>query len=419
MLRLVEIAERYGTPAYVYDLASIRRAHADLRAAVPDSAVLYYSLKANPHPGVVAQLLALGCRAEVSSPGEVRAALEAGADSADLLLTGPGKTEEVIGHALDHGVTRFSVESPNDLERVDSLAADRDLAVDCLLRVNADEPMPGVGLAMTGVSSQFGADASWVAREPRRFRSEGAAHVSGLHFYMGTNLVTEDALAKQFEVGLRLAERLGPLVGGLSEVDLGGGFGAPYGRAGLRPRFPTLAARLADLLDDHLPGWPRAAPQVAFESGRYLVAESGTLVCRVVDVKESKGELFVIIDAGINHLGGMAGLRRIPRILPDLEPVDAPRDTVDGDGGGHEGVVTGPLCTPLDTFGRAPDVSRLAVGEVVAIPNVGAYGLTASLVPFLGFDPPAEVVVDGEEVVLASRLDVRRSPVEAQEPVAH
>src|SRR5207245_2874392 len=100
---------------------------------------------------------------------------------------------------------------------------------------NADESVTGMGLAMTGVASQFGVDASWLAREPGRFRAPGRARVKGLHLYMGTNLVGEDALAAQFAVGVRLTERLRPHLGGLSELDLGGGFGAPYGRAGERP----------------------------------------------------------------------------------------------------------------------------------------------------------------------------------------
>ena len=283
----------------------------------------------------------------------------------------------------------------------------RDLAVDALLRVNADEPVPGAGLAMTGVASQFGADASWVVREPGRFRG-----VSGLHFYMGTNLVSEDVLVRQFDVGLGLAERLGDVLGDVTEVDLGGGFGAPFGRAGHRPQLPGLAVRVAGLLERRLPGWRRAAPQVAFESGRYLVAASGTLVSRVVDVKESKGEVFVVLDTGINHLGGMAGLRRIPRILPDVALVDD-----DGAAEPRESVLAGPLCTPLDVFGRGSELPSLEPGELVTIPNVGAYGLTASLVALLGFDPPVEVVVDGEEVVSASRLALGRAPVEAREPV--
>lgn len=404
-MNAAEVAERYGTPAYVYDLEEVRRAHADLRRGLPDEAVLYYSLKANPHPDVVAELLELGCRGEVSSPGEIRAALAAGADPADLLLTGPGKTEELVALALDAGLTRFSVDSPRDLAQVEALAADRDLAVDALLRVNADEPVAGAGLAMTGVSSQFGADASWVVREPGRFRG-----VSGLHFYMGTNLVNEDVLVRQFEVGLSLAARLEEAVGEVTEVDLGGGFGAPFGRAGRRPQLPGLAVRVAGVLDERLPGWRRAAPRVAFESGRYLVAGSGTLVSRVVDVKESKGEVFVVIDTGINHLGGMAGLRRIPRILPDVAPAD-------GDAEPRESVLAGPLCTPLDVFGRGSELPSLEPGELATIPNVGAYGLTASLVAFLGFDPPVEVVLDGEEVVSASRLALGRAPVGAREAV--
>jgi diaminopimelate decarboxylase len=404
-MNAAEVAERYGTPAYVYDLEEVRRAHADLRRGLPDEAVLYYSLKANPHPVVVAELLELGCRTEVSSPGEIRAALAAGADPADLLLTGPGKTEELVALALDLGLTRFSVDSPRDLAQVEALAADRDLAVDTLLRVNADEPVPGAGLAMTGVSSQFGADASWILRESGRFRG-----VTGLHFYMGTNLVSEDVLVRQFEVGLSLAARLEDVLGDVTEVDLGGGFGAPFGRAGHRPQLPVLAVRVAGLLDERLPGWRRAAPQVAFESGRYLAAEAGTLVSRVLDVKESKGEVFVVLDTGINHLGGMAGLRRIPRILPDVAPAE-------GEAEPRESVLAGPLCTPLDVFGRGSELPSLEPGELVTIPNVGAYGLTASLVAFLGFDPPVEVILDGEEVVSASRLALGRLPAGAREAV--
>jgi len=407
-MNLEQIAAMVGTPAYAYDLAAVRAAHADLRAALPGQAVLYYSLKANPHPRLVTELAGLGCRAEVCSAGEIETAICAGVHPDAILLTGPGKTAEVIEHAFGAGVHRFSVDSPGDLARVGAVADGYGVAAECLLRVNADEPVPGMGLAMTGTASQFGADASWVIREPERFRESGGARVTGLHLYMGTNLEEEETLLRQFEIAATTAASLTRLLGTPAEVDLGGGFGTPYAREGVRPRFRTLAGRLAAVLDEHLAGWREGRPAVAFESGRYLVGDSGVLICRVVDIKVSKGKTFAVVDAGVNHLGGMAGLRRLPPIRPTVRPFPGPARPA----GNVPTTVVGPLCTPLDAFVRDADLPRLSVGQLVSIPNVGAYGLTASLLAFLGHPAPVEVVVDSElgagEFVSVSRLALTR-----------
>ncbi|GHH39977.1 type III PLP-dependent enzyme [Lentzea cavernae] len=399
------IADLAGTPAYVYDLDAVEAAHTDLRRALPDPSVLYYSLKANPHPAIVSTLARLGCRAEVSSDGEVDATLAAGVSPDLVLLTGPGKSAAVLEHALSRGVTRFSVDSPTDLRAVGECAARHGAEAKCLLRVNADEGVAGTGLTMTGTASQFGADASWVAADPGAFRGHAAATVTGLHLYMGSNFVDEDALVRQFEVAVDLATDLAGRLGRLEEVDLGGGFGAPYAHRGERPRFPGLAARLTDLLDRRLPGWRDGEPRIAFESGRHLVGDSGTLIARVVDVKHSKGELFVVLDTGVNHLGGMSGLRRLPRLAPDVVPVGA------GEPGEVTATLVGPLCTPLDTLGRGLRMPAVRPGDLVVVPNVGAYGLTASLLGFLGHTPPAEVVVRGDTVLDVSRLNLVRLPV--------
>lgn len=411
-MNLDAIAGRFGTPAYVYDLAAVRAAHADLRGMLPQPSTCYYSLKANPHPALVGELVALGCPAEVCSTGEIDTALGAGARPADLLLTGPGKTAELVGYALRSGVRRISVDSPTDLSRVGELAARHGVAVACLLRVNADDAVAGMGLTMTGTASQFGADSSWVTAHPELFRARGRARVTGLHLYMGTNLTDADTLLRQFDTAAMLAARLVPVIGEVTEVDLGGGFGTPYARAGDRPKWTELAGRLGELLDRRLPGWRRGEPAVSFESGRYLVGDCGTLLCRVTDVKTSKDEVFAVLDAGVNHLGGMVGLRRLPPIVPSVEPVRP--DSVRPDFGPPDDLrvpttVVGPLCTPLDTFVRRADLPLLAPRDLVRVPNVGAYGLTASLLAFLGHPAPVEVVVDGPTVRDVSRLSLTRT----------
>ncbi|MFH8559483.1 alanine racemase [Streptomyces sp. NPDC017988] len=383
------------TPAYVYDLAEVRRNHARLRASLPERTGLYYSLKANPHPALLRTLREGGARPEVCSTGELTAALEAGWAADTVLYTGPGKRDAEITDALERGVRFFSVDSPHAIEQLSRLAEESGAPARCLLRINDDEPVPGQGLAMTGVASQFGADAGWVLAEPARFANRPHARVVGLHLYMGSNLGEVDALEAQFDRALRTARTLDATLsahGVRCEVlDLGGGFGAPFARAGHAPDLRALRPRLEALFDEEIPGWRDGGPEVVFESGRHLVGTAGTLLTAVLDVKRSHGKDIVVLESGINHLGGMAGMRRLPPLNPTLVAAQERREAQE-----LTALVAGPLCTPLDTWSRAARLPALRPHDLVAVPNVGAYGLSASLVAFLGHPLPAEAVVDSD-----------------------
>ncbi|HWH00944.1 MAG TPA: type III PLP-dependent enzyme [Pilimelia sp.] len=426
------VADGLATPAYAYDLAEVRAGTARLRAALPAGSALYYSLKANPHPMLLRELRELGTRPEVCSPGELDAATDTGWPAADVLYTGPGKRDADLAYALSRGVREFSVDSPAGLAQLAAAARARRTEARALLRVNGDQPGPGQGLAMTGVTSQFGADLGWVLAAPTRFASRPGAEVVGLHLYMGTNMTTVDDLLAQFALSLRAAVRIGaalrPHGVRLRVLDLGGGFGAPFARAAGGVDLAGLGPRLSDLLDAELPGWRAGDPALVFESGRYLVAAAGTLLVRVLDAKRSHGRQVVVLDAGINHLGGMSGLRRLPPLTPDLVALPGvgprshgPSDTGPVPGGAGRGapvptLVAGPLCTPLDTWARQTPLPPLRPGDLLAVPNVGAYGLYASLVAFLGHPLPVEVVLDGARPQApprdVSRLVLRRVPAD-------
>jgi diaminopimelate decarboxylase len=411
------------TPAYVYDLDELRRSYERLRRLLPAPSDLFYSFKANPHPVLVDALRQAGCHAEVCSPGELATALDTGFPADHILYTGPGKRDRDVAEAVKAGVTWFSADSPYGLDQVDRLARSLGATARCLLRVNDTTPVPGQGLTMTGVASQFGADAGWVLAEPSRFASRECARLAGLHLYMGTNVTEEAALLAQLEQSTRTAKQLADACGLRLEVlDLGGGFGAPFARDGTLPAYPNLASRLADTLDGAFPGWRTGTPHLAFESGRYLTATCGTLLTRVLDVKRSRDHHVLVLESGINHLGGMSGLRRLPAVVPALSvehdaderrlagPAQVPaRDTVSC------AIVAGPLCTPLDTWARGVTAPRVRPGDLLRVPNVGAYGLSASLLAFLGHPAPVEVVVDGGRVVDSSRLTLHRTPVAADE----
>ncbi|MFI6628653.1 type III PLP-dependent enzyme [Nonomuraea fuscirosea] len=402
-----DLAARFGSPLYVYDLDRVAAAHDDLMAALPDGVTRYFSLKANPHPEIGRTLRERGARAEISSTGELDAAFAAGFDASEILYTGPGKTHDELAVALDAGVRTFSVESPSDLRHIGAAATVRGVVADCLLRINSVESGGTTSIRMTGAPSQFGIDSETLPALMPELRAVPGTRLAGVHLFSLSNAKDESSLIAEFRHTAATAARLRKETGmPIGLLDLGGGFAAPYLAHGERTVYSGLRAALEEVLDEHFPGWRDGEPRVAVESGRYLVGDCGELVCTVVNVKESRGRRFVILDAGINVLGGMSGLGRL---LPITVGVDAEPGEQGGSGEPVEpATLAGPLCTPGDILGRNVDVPRLRPGDVVTIPNAGAYGMTASLVMFLGRPAPAEVVVHGGEVVSISRVEFHR-----------
>jgi diaminopimelate decarboxylase len=402
-----ELAERYGTPLYVYDLDRVRAARRSLFAALPVSFELFYAMKANPHPEV-ARVLRDGpgpsCRAEISSVGELSAGLEAGFVAGECLYTGPGKTDAELAEAIGRGIRVFSVESLTDMQHVGAVASRHGAVAECLIRVNSLSAGASTGIRMMGKPSQFGIDAETLPALMPELTSVPGTRAVGAHFYTMSNAANEASLLSEFEQAVRSAVRLADLGLPLEFLDIGGGFAAPYAVPGERAAYPTLRAGLERVLDQHLPGWRVGTPRLACESGRYLVAGCGALLCRVVNIKTSRDNTFVVLDGGINVMGGLSG---IGRLLPVAVRLDDAESTQIAN-------LVGPLCTPGDMLGRDVRVPKLTIGDVITVPNVGAYGVTASLVNFLGRPAPTEVLISGGAVVSVSRLESRRAyrPVE-------
>lgn len=400
----------YGSPLYVYDLDRIDAAYRDLRAELPAPSSLLYSMKANPHALIAARLRQAGCRLEVSSPGELSAALHSGADGRDVLYTGPAKGLAEIDGAVVGGVRFFSVESFAELRRLGQVAAKRDTDLTALLRVNGRGAVGAPGLRMTGTATQFGIDAETLAAEWSPDLVPDRVRVVGLHLFPVTNARDEDQLLDELSAAIDTAVeivrvcRLDPAV-----VDLGGGFGAPYATPGSRPAYPRLRAEAEKRLDNAFPSWRTGSPEVMFESGRYLVADCGTLLTTVVDIKRTRGRTYAVLDAGISVLGGMTGLGRLlPMRATPVVPAESP-------GGVTVVDLAGPSCTPLDVLGRDVPLPEARPGVVLAIPNVGAYGLSASLIGFLSRPIPAEVLLAGQKVVACSRPEIHYVPVTSGE----
>jgi diaminopimelate decarboxylase len=406
MFRNRELAERFGTPLYVYDLDRVAASHRDLTNSLPDEFTLFYSLKANPHPEIARALRETAsrpCRAELSSLGELASALAAGYAAKDCLYTGPGKTDGELATAIGRGVRTFSIESLGDLRRVGAVARRAGVVIDCLLRINTVASAGSTSIRMTGTPSQFGIDSERLAAQLPELRAVPGTRLAGAHFFPLSNARDENSLISEFQQSIETAARLQAELDLPMEIlDIGGGFGAPYAAPGRRQVYDKVRTELANALDVHFAGWRGGTPEIACESGRYLVGDCGELLTSVVNLKQSRGTNFVIVDAGINTLGGMSGLGRLLplAVKPDG---DVPPDDVE------TASLVGPLCTPGDVLGRTVRLPSSRVGDVITVPNVGAYGPTASLLLFLSRPAPTEVVTCGGEIVSVSRLEVHRS----------
>ncbi|MER6691796.1 type III PLP-dependent enzyme [Streptomyces minutiscleroticus] len=405
--RLEAIAQSVGTPAYVYDLAVLRSSFAAVRDDLPAGSELFYSLKANPHPRVVAELIAAGARAEVSSTGELAVALAAGCPAHHVLYSGPGKTREEVEQALHRGVRSFSVESVTDRQRLAEACTRTDTTADYLVRINSPRGSAGGSLRMGGRASAFGVDHADKQSLDQLLRPLGRVRPVGMHTFSATNIADPAELVAEFEQSVRTVATIAGRAGFTPSVlDLGGGFPAPFARSGALPRHPRLRAAIDAALDTSFPDRHRLGTRVVFESGRALAASAGTLLTTVLDVKQSGDRTFAVMDAGVNVLGGMSGLGRLrpSSVVPVPVGAEMPSSRSDVT---NPVTLVGPLCTPLDVLAPSIDAPYLHPGQVLAIPNTGAYGPTASLLGFLSRTPPAEVVLDGDRTVAVGRIELR------------
>lgn len=402
---LAEMATRYGTPAYVYDLASVRGAARALRTDLPPATRLLYSVKANPHPLVIRALHGEGLDAEVSSVGEVTAAIDAGCRPAQLVHSGPGKSLRDLEFSLEVGVRTFSIESVTDHARLVEIAARTRVDCDYVVRLNGPSGSSLGSLRMTGKPTAFGVDTTEIGALSRLFRPTGRVRPVGTHTFSATNVGSEEALLAEFAQSLRTVSEICERTHFMPQIiNLGGGFPAPNAGPGLLPRHPGLAEGLGQLLDRYMPGCRDENAKLAFESGRYLVSTSGTLLTQVLDVKRSKGRVFIVLDAGVNALGGMSGIGRL--MTPSVCPYLLDGDPADDLGTEEFATLVGPLCTPLDVLSREAPLAAARPGQIIAVPNVGAYGLTASLLGFLSHPVPVEIVHDAGQVISARRLSL-------------
>jgi len=379
------IADTGDTPLFAYDVGIVAARTARLRAAMPEGLDLHYAIKANPFAPLIAAMAPLVDGLDIASDGELALALAAKPGTA-ISFAGPGKSDREIAAAIAAGVT-LNLESEGEAGRTLAVAERLGVAPRLAVRVNPEIELRGSGMRMGGRASPFGIDADRAGALAKRVIDAGADW-RGFHIFAGSQALDPQAIIETQAETLALAGRLADEVGRTPPlVNLGGGFGIPYFPGEVPLDVEAIGAALAERmtsLPDALVG-----SRFAIELGRWLVGEAGVYLTRVIDRKESRGEVFLVVDGGLHHQLAASGnfgtvVKRNYPVSVATAVADAPLETVS---------VVGCLCTPLDRLADRVSLPVAHPGDVIAVFMAGAYGLSASPSAFLGHELPREILV--------------------------
>ena len=381
------VDEAGDTPLFVYDMGIVERQVRDLREAMPSQLSIHYAVKANPYPALLERMARLVDGFDVASGGEMARALEAGMDAAHVSFAGPGKRDDELAAAIDAGVT-LNLESEGEARRALAIAEKRGRTPRLAVRVNPDFDLKGSGMRMGGGAKPFGVDADRAAALARLLIDAGADW-RGWHIFAGSQALDAEALIDTQAATVGLAARLSDAVGTAPPlVNLGGGFGIPYFPGDQRLEIAPIGEALGQTLNarpDIL-----ADSEFAMELGRWLVGEAGVYLTRVVDVKQSQGETFVVVDGGLHHQLAASGnfgtvvRRNYPIAVANRYGAAPAEEAV---------TVVGCLCTPIDKLGDKVALPPVVEGDLIAIFAAGAYGASASPSGFLGHPPALELLL--------------------------
>ncbi len=386
-MSLLRLAQRVGrTPFYAYDRQLISDRVALLRSHLPAAVHIHYAMKANPMPAVVQHIANLVDGIDVASVGELRVALDTPISPSQISFAGPGKRDNELSCAIAAGIT-LNMESEQEMERIATIGQSLGICPIVAIRVNPDFELKSSGMKMSGGPKQFGVDAERVPSMLAEISKLGL-DFEGFHIFCGSQNLNaaaiQEAQEKTLELGLSLAEHAPRPI---RMLNIGGGFGIPYFPGEKALDFISVSKNLHRLLDEKKQQLSNT--QVAIELGRYLVAEAGIYVCRVLERKISRGQVFLITDGGLNH--HLAASGNFGQVIRKNYPVVVGNKII---GPERENVsVVGPLCTPLDLLADQIEMAKADVGDLIVVFQSGAYGLSASPTAFLNHPPPTEVLV--------------------------
>jgi len=398
--KIIEKAvKQFETPFYLYDRDIIRKQNKKLRETIPSNSSLYYSIKANPLIGLCQFMRTQTDGTEVSSKGELYIALKAGVSPNNIVFSGPGKTDKELEYAIDNNIKLINVESLKEMELINEISEARNKITPIAIRVNPSDSHSNARIKMSGVSSQFGVEETELNKLFfESVRKLKYVQLMGVQVYTGTQNLDSESLTINIKYIISLALKLSNQYRfELKYLNLGGGFGVPYFSQEKELDMDKLKTNLIAIFEQYCN--ELRGTEIIFESGRYLMAEAGVFVVKILYAKESKGSHYLICNGGSNFHSASAFLGRFVRS-------NFPMYVLNKEEQDKVYTVTGSLCTPTDVIGQDVKLdSRSEIGDYIIIEKSGAYGLTNSPSEFLSHENPMEIIyADSKFYILREKV---------------
>lgn len=379
-LPLTTLAERFGTPLYVYSRAALEANYLAFdRAFAEVPHQVCFAVKANSNLAVLNVLARLGAGFDIVSGGELERVLAAGGEPGKIVFSGLGKTEAEMQRALEVGIACFNVESEAELDRLNAVAARLGVKAPVSLRVNPDVDAQTHPYISTGLKeNKFGVPIERAPDVYRRMVALGHLAPVGIDCHIGSQLTTTAPFSDALDRVLAMIATLAGEGIALEHIDIGGGLGVRY-----RDETPPTPAEYAAVL---MPRLKASGLKVYMEPGRAIAATAGTLLTRVEFLKPTEHKHFAIVDAAMNDLIRPSLYGAWMDIVPVVPRADADEHRYD---------IVGAVCETGDFLGKDRPL-RLAAGDLLAVTGAGAYGFVMSS-NYNTRGRAAEVVVSGDQ----------------------
>ncbi|OQX31973.1 MAG: diaminopimelate decarboxylase [Candidatus Sedimenticola endophacoides] len=385
---LARVAERFGTPCYVYSRATLERHwHAFDDAFRGRPHLICYAVKANSNLAVLNLFARLGSGFDIVSQGELERVLAAGGDPGKVVFSGVGKRHQEMRRALEVGIRCFNVESAAELERLDQVAGEMGRVAPVALRVNPDVDAKTHPYISTGLKeNKFGIDIDQALKVYQRARALPNLRISGVDCHIGSQLTDTGPFLDALDRLMSLVARLKATGIEVDHLDLGGGLGIRY-----TDEQPPQPAEYARAIAERLGEVPY---EIFIEPGRAIAGNAGVLLTRVEYLKQTPAKEFALIDAAMNDL-----------LRPTLYQARQEIVPVRRNGGGRSGSydLVGPICETGDFLGKERRL-ELSEGDLLAVRSSGAYGFTMSS-NYNSRPRAPEVMVDGDQMHLVRRRE--------------
>ncbi len=393
--RLAAAAAAFGTPLYVYDADALVERFNRLKQLFGRHFGVSYSIKANPNIELLRVMLPHVVTFDASSFKEVERALRAGCPAEKITFSGPTKRAGEVRGSISVGLGELVLESIAEARFADQCAAERGVRQPVLIRINPAKGPKRFGVNFSGRASQFGVDEEDLDQAIDALRALPHLELIGFHIYSGTNSLDAEAIAENFSIFVRLFRHacayadIRP-----KKLIFGSGFGLPYGAQDPALDIEAVAAATLPMIDALKADARFADAECVLEMGRWLIGPVGFLLTGVVGEKASRGVAYRLCDAGFNnHLAACGMMGTVIRRNWRLKNVSRPNGQM------RKYTLVGPLCTSIDVLATDIELPELEIGDVLAIENSGAYGLTASPTRFISHPEPAEVMLQGDRIV--------------------